>query len=191
MGSAAIGCTSSRAFPRRYSWPARATCCRAPAVRSRSSGRSSKPRRRRCSRRESFELKPRRVLETAVYCDNLARTIAFYQDLLAVEPMLMVERVAAFDAGEGTVLLLFQRGASDQPFETPGGVVPGSHEHRTCAPRVCDRPRRRAGLARPSGGPARAVESRVDWPRGGHSIYFRDPDGRSVELATPGTWPSY
>ena len=30
------------------------------------------------------------------------------------------------------------------------------------------------------------IESRVDWARGGHSIYFRDPDGRSVELATPG-----
>ena len=36
-----------------------------------------------------------------------------------------------------------------------------------------------------------AIESRVDWPRGGHSIYFRDSDGRSVELATPGTWASY
>jgi catechol 2,3-dioxygenase-like lactoylglutathione lyase family enzyme len=35
------------------------------------------------------------------------------------------------------------------------------------------------------------VESRVDWALGGHSIYFRDPDGRSVELATPGTWPCY
>jgi catechol 2,3-dioxygenase-like lactoylglutathione lyase family enzyme len=35
------------------------------------------------------------------------------------------------------------------------------------------------------------VESRVNWQRGGHSIYFRDPDGRSVELATPGTWASY
>jgi hypothetical protein len=22
-------------------------------------------------------------------------------------------------------------------------------------------------------------------------LYFRDPDGRSVELATPGIWPSY
>ncbi len=136
-------------------------------------------------------MKPRRVLETAVYCDNLARTIAFYQDLLAVEPMLMVERVAAFDAGEGTVLLLFQRGASDQPFETPGGVVPGHTStgpahiafaiDRTDVPVWLDR---LEALHVP-------IESRVDWPRGGHSIYFRDPDGRSVELATPGTWPSY
>ena len=27
--------------------------------------------------------------------------------------------------------------------------------------------------------------------RGGSSLYVRDPDGRSVELATPGIWPNY
>jgi catechol 2,3-dioxygenase-like lactoylglutathione lyase family enzyme len=35
------------------------------------------------------------------------------------------------------------------------------------------------------------IESRVRWERGGTSLYFRDPDNRSVELATPGIWPSY
>lgn len=126
-----------------------------------------------------------------MYCDNLAHTIAFYQELLETEPMLSVERVAAFDAGEGTVLLLFQRGASDQPFETAGGVVPG---HTSTGPAhiafAIDRADVPAWLDRLTGLHI-PVESRVDWPRGGHSIYFRDPDGRSVELATPGTWASY
>jgi catechol 2,3-dioxygenase-like lactoylglutathione lyase family enzyme len=36
-----------------------------------------------------------------------------------------------------------------------------------------------------------AIESRVTWDRGGTSVYFRDPDNRSVELATPGVWPVY
>jgi catechol 2,3-dioxygenase-like lactoylglutathione lyase family enzyme len=36
-----------------------------------------------------------------------------------------------------------------------------------------------------------AIESRVKWPRGGESIYFRDPDGHVLELATPGLWPGY
>jgi catechol 2,3-dioxygenase-like lactoylglutathione lyase family enzyme len=31
----------------------------------------------------------------------------------------------------------------------------------------------------------------VQWEGGGTSLYFRDPDGRSVELATPGIWPTY
>jgi hypothetical protein len=29
-----------------------------------------------------------------------------------------------------------------------------------------------------------AIEAEVAWPEGGHSIYFRDPSGNSVELAT-------
>jgi catechol 2,3-dioxygenase-like lactoylglutathione lyase family enzyme len=32
------------------------------------------------------------------------------------------------------------------------------------------------------------VEAEVVWPRGGRSLYVRDPAGNSVELATPGIW---
>ena len=35
------------------------------------------------------------------------------------------------------------------------------------------------------------LESRIEWPRGGVSIYFRDPDGHLLELATPGLWEIY
>ena len=35
------------------------------------------------------------------------------------------------------------------------------------------------------------IEGRTAWPRGGHSIYFRDPDGHLLELATPGLWTVY
>ena len=32
------------------------------------------------------------------------------------------------------------------------------------------------------------IEKTVDWPQGGCSIYFRDPAGNSLELATPQIW---
>src|SRR5262249_6395192 len=32
------------------------------------------------------------------------------------------------------------------------------------------------------------IEGEVKGPRGGTSLYFRDPDGHLVELATPGLW---
>lgn len=136
-------------------------------------------------------LKARRVLETAIYCDDLAVTVRFYADLLALTPMLESDRVVAFDAGEGTVLLLFQRGESAQPLETPGGLVPGHSSsgpaHLAFAIDTSDLGKWFDRLERLNV----PVESRVVWKRGGQSIYFRDPDGRSVELATPGTWPSY
>ena len=36
-----------------------------------------------------------------------------------------------------------------------------------------------------------AIEGATSWSRGGRSIYFRDPDGHLLELATPGLWAVY
>ncbi len=33
-----------------------------------------------------------------------------------------------------------------------------------------------------------AIESRVTWRNGERSLYVRDPDGHSLERATPGVW---
>jgi catechol 2,3-dioxygenase-like lactoylglutathione lyase family enzyme len=135
-------------------------------------------------------VKVRRILETALYCDDLARTATFYQTLLEAAPMLSGDRLVALDAGEGTVLLLFQRGNSGA-LETAGGLVPG-HDgagpvHVAFAIGTADVPHWEKRLARLG----IDIESRVTWDRGGVSLYFRDPDSRSVELATPGIWPCY
>jgi catechol 2,3-dioxygenase-like lactoylglutathione lyase family enzyme len=132
----------------------------------------------------------RRLLELALYCDDLASTAAFYQTLLEATPMLTGDRLVALDAGEGTVLLLFQRGNSG-PLDTAGGLVPG-HDgggavHLAFAIATSDLPQWESRLC----ALGIAVESRVTWDRGGVSLYFRDPENRSVELATPGIWPSY
>lgn len=133
----------------------------------------------------------RRIVETALDCLNLATTVAFYRALLEAEPMTTGDRLVTFDAGEGTVLLLFQRGLTSGAVETPDGLVPGHTAggpgHVAFAIAAVDVPaweRRLAALGI-------AIESRVSWNRGGVSLYFRDPDDRSVELATPGVWPSY
>jgi len=133
----------------------------------------------------------RRIVETALDCVDLAKTVAFYRDLLDAAPMTTGERLVTFDAGAGTVLLLFQRGLTSGAVETPGGIVPGHTPggpgHVAFAVDAADLPaweRRLDSLGI-------AIESRVAWDRGGTSLYFRDPDDRSVELATPGVWPSY
>ncbi len=33
-----------------------------------------------------------------------------------------------------------------------------------------------------------AIEAEVRWPQGGRSVYFRDPAGNSLELASPTIW---
>ena len=132
----------------------------------------------------------RRVLETALDCDDLPRSAAFYQALLGAIPMVNTERLVAIDAGEGTVLLLFQKGAASS-VSLPGGLVPahasGGAGHFAFAIDAAQVPAWEARLAELG----IVIESRVTWERGGLSLYFRDPDNRLVELATPGLWPSY
>jgi catechol 2,3-dioxygenase-like lactoylglutathione lyase family enzyme len=133
----------------------------------------------------------RRVLETALDCHDLQQSAAFYTTLLNATPMVSGDRLVALHAGEGTVLLLFQRGLASSPVETAGGVVPahdaGGPGHLAFAVDAPDIPAWEARLAELG----IAIESRVQWERGGFSLYFRDPDNRSVELASPGVWPSY
>ncbi len=130
------------------------------------------------------------MLETALDCGDLPRSALFYTSLLGLEPMVEMERLVAIDAGEGTVLLLFQKGAASS-VTLPGGLVPahesGGPGHLAFAIDAEALPGWEARLADLH----IAIESRVTWERGGVSLYFRDPDDRLLELATPGLWPSY
>jgi catechol 2,3-dioxygenase-like lactoylglutathione lyase family enzyme len=131
-----------------------------------------------------------RVLETALYVADLDRAEAFYRRLFGFATMLRDERMCALAVPDRQVLLLFRRGASVRPGPTPFGAVP-SHDghgvlHLAFAIPAGSLETWRAHLA----AAGVAVESRLDWPPGATSLYFRDPDGHSLEIATPGLWPN-
>lgn len=130
------------------------------------------------------------VLETAIYVDDLARARAFYGHVLELRPMHEDGRMSAYDVGPGSAFLVFERGASNHRTVLPGGAIP-AHDGRGPLHFAFAIPR--AALAAWEAHLARhnvTIEDRVSWPRGGISIYFRDPDGHLVELATPGLWPN-
>ena len=137
-------------------------------------------------------LTPRSVLETALYCEDLATIAAWYERLLVPTVLLRTDRLVALDVGgHGSVLLLFQQGQSTRPLVTPNGTIP-SHDgapsgHLAFAIEQDDL----AAWERQLAAQGIEIESRVTWERGGTSLYFRDPEGRSVELATRGTWITY
>jgi catechol 2,3-dioxygenase-like lactoylglutathione lyase family enzyme len=132
-----------------------------------------------------------RVVETGVYVSDLARSRAFYSGILGLRALLDTPRLLALDVGGQSVLLLFQRGATTEPVATSGGIVPphgaSGVQHFAFAIAPDDLDAWRAYL----GGAGVAVESEVRWPRGGTSLYLRDPDDHSVELITPGLWETY
>ena len=90
---------------------------------------------------------------------------------------------------QGTVLLLFKRGATVAGVDMPDGHIP---PHDGDGPLLLAFAVTTEALERWEKHLAiNDIESRVAWERGGRSIYFRDPAGHSVELATPRTWAVY
>jgi catechol 2,3-dioxygenase-like lactoylglutathione lyase family enzyme len=132
-----------------------------------------------------------RVLETALYVDDLERAAAFYEQVLGLTALSQDSRFCAYDVGGVSVLLLFKRGATLETVHLPGGTIP-PHDgqgpiHMAFAVGVAELPAWELRLEQQGV----AIEGRTDWPRGGHSVYFRDPDGHLLELVTPGVWPTY
>ncbi|HMK90782.1 MAG TPA: VOC family protein [Methylocystis sp.] len=131
------------------------------------------------------------LLETALYVEDLSRAARFYEEVLGLAPFHCDERMVAIGCGPGSVLLLFLRGATREVVDTPGGLIPGhdgaggSHFAFAIATEDLSAWERRFVERHVP------IESRVVWPRGGTSLYFRDPDANLVELATPGLWPNY
>jgi catechol-2,3-dioxygenase len=136
-------------------------------------------------------LEIRGVVEAALYFDDLPAATAFYRDVLGLAVMTQGERLVALDAGAGTVLLLFRRGATTRGVRGPGGFIPphdgaGPLHVALGVPREdLDHWERRLGEH------GVAVDGRAEWERGGRSLYFRDPGGHSLELVSPGTWANH
>jgi len=131
-----------------------------------------------------------RVLETALYVDDMARAKNFYERALGLAPMFGDSRLNAYAIGD-TVLLLFRRGSSNETAHLPGGTIP---PHDGSGPVHIAFAIPQADLAtweQRLGDNGVTIEGRTRWPRGGESIYFRDPDGHLLEFATPGLWKNY
>ena len=131
------------------------------------------------------------VLETALYVDDLDRARRFYADVLELSELYRDGRMCAFAVGGKSVLLLFRRGSSRETVVMPGGTIP---PHDGSGPLHVAFAIGKEELAHWEEHLRRhriAIEGRTDWPRGGHSVYFRDPDGHLLELATPGLWAIY
>jgi catechol 2,3-dioxygenase-like lactoylglutathione lyase family enzyme len=131
------------------------------------------------------------ILESSLYVADLDRARAFYERLFGFRVFFADHRMCAMEVPGAHVLLLFLEGATDEPAPAADGLIPPHHGSGTLhlcfaipadALEEWERRLERERIA---------VESRLHWPRGATSLYFRDPDGHSLEVATPGLWPNY
>lgn len=131
------------------------------------------------------------ILETALYTDDMERARAFYEDVLELKAIFADNRLRAYDVAGRSVLLIFRRGAATKTVTIPGGTIPGHDGAGPLHVAFAIGKDELAGWEQHLQARDVAIEGTTDWSRGGRSIYFRDPDGHLLELATPGLWTIY
>jgi catechol 2,3-dioxygenase-like lactoylglutathione lyase family enzyme len=131
------------------------------------------------------------IIETALYVEDIDRASQFYENILGLRRIAGDDRLRAYSIADRDVLLLFKRGATAQPIRIPAGLIPphdgsGQNHFALAIPAT-----ELSAWEKQLSDHSIEIESRVHWPLGGTSIYFRDPDGNLLELATPGMWSIY
>jgi catechol 2,3-dioxygenase-like lactoylglutathione lyase family enzyme len=124
------------------------------------------------------------LVEIGVYADDLDQAEHFYAEVLGLSIRgKEAGRHVFFQVGDRAMLLVFRPAATLRGELLPahGSRGPG-HLALGIAAEDLEAWRRRLGEHRI------AIEHEEIWPLGGHSLYFRDPAGNSVELITPGVW---
>lgn len=135
----------------------------------------------------SAKVSPHGVLETSLYVSDLARALAFYENVLGLKKIdvFPAGRGAALQVGTGpSVLLLFCAAIT-----RTGGTFPahGAQGHGHVAFRIEPEELEawRICLRKHSV----PIEKELVFRGNPPSLYFRDPDGNSLELSVAAIWP--
>ena len=123
------------------------------------------------------------IFETVLYAEDLAAAERFYHEALGLEVIERGDLLVVFRCGGGVLLIFDPRRSVAAGRGVPShGTSGAGHVAFAAKPQDLEAWRKQllqAGIP---------IETEVDWPQGGRSIYFRDPAGNVVELAPRTLW---
>lgn len=136
-------------------------------------------------------MRPLSILETCIYADNLDKAERFYCTVLGLKFFARQENRHVFLQSANAMFLVFNPDSTLRGEGSVAGRTIPSHGakgpgHIAFSVEAQDLPQWRKQLAKHHVD----IESEVLWPGDGISLYFRDPAGNSVELATANIWNS-
>ncbi|MGE0353817.1 MAG: VOC family protein [Gemmatimonadales bacterium] len=129
------------------------------------------------------------VLETSIYAGDLEAAERFYREVLGFTVhSRRAGRHVFFRVGGGMFLVFNPESTGMAQAEVGGQTAPphGAAGAGHVAFRI--EPSELSGWRQRLARYGVAIEAEVEWPRGGRSIYFRDPAGNSLELAPASIW---
>lgn len=131
---------------------------------------------------------PTGILEIVLYAKDLAAAEAFYGSILGMEPFAKALGRHLFYRCGNQVFLIFNPEATRVP-PAPGALpVPPHGAEGAGHVCFCASAAEIDAWRQLLEGKGVAIEADFEWPRGGRSIYFRDPAGNCLEFAEPRIW---
>ena len=134
------------------------------------------------------------LVETALFVEKLPRACDFYKQVLGLSKVKASGTGCVFRVADQRYLLIISRKAAHTPNKTASGDLlppcalpqqdgqgPGHIAFGISKDEVDSW---RARLAKHDVD----LLSEISWETGARSLYFRDPDGHMIELATAGIW---
>jgi catechol-2,3-dioxygenase len=126
------------------------------------------------------------VLESCLYAEDLESAERFYSEILRLAIHSPSNGRDVFLRCGSTMLLIFNPRRSDKPHSSVPRHGASGASHVAFSIHREDYGLWKDHLI----SNAVVIEKEINWPTGGQSLYFRDPAGNSVELATPQVWES-
>lgn len=122
------------------------------------------------------------VIESTLYVKDVSKSVEFYERVLGFRTLFASERITALRVAPRQVLLIAKQGASAEPSEWGGVPLHDAtgQQHVAFGVRPDQLGEWRSTLERHG----LDIERVIEWPEGGESLYFRDPDHHSLELKT-------
>ena len=124
-----------------------------------------------------------RILETSLYADDLDLAEAFYRSVLGLNLFAKEAGRHLFFKFSDQMLLIFNPARTLEESEVAPHGARGPGHVAFAVPLsemdAWERQLKEKGVK---------IEKDVLWPNGGRSLYFRDPAGNCLELASPLVW---
>lgn len=125
------------------------------------------------------------IKETCLYIQDTARTRAFYEGVLGL-PCLVEEpgKFVFFQLGPDMLLAFVRSYAQANPTLPAHGAEGVQHLAFEAPSTQMYEAWKRYLIQR-----GVDLEHEAVWQKNRRSVYFRDPDGHSIEITEPGIWP--
>ncbi|KAK1749865.1 Glyoxalase/Bleomycin resistance protein/Dihydroxybiphenyl dioxygenase [Echria macrotheca] len=134
------------------------------------------------------------IVETVLYTSDAAKLAAWYKEVLGMESFIELPSVIGFSLPNNTILLIFNKSMTTEDRKSERGVIPkhgcetGLGQHIAFACASLDELQEWEEHFNSNNV---EIIARMDWERGGKSIYVKDWEGHVIEIMTRGVWTVY